>query len=60
MSFNVKGSIDDVAKKYINDKVQDIDDAITGAKYIIDEWISDNAYFRKQIRYLTIVNGILR
>ena len=60
MSFNVKGSIDDVAKKYINDKVQDIDDAITGAKYIIAEWISDNAYFRKQIRYLTFVNGILK
>ena len=59
MSFNVNGSINDIAKKYINDKVKTVEDAITGAKYIIAEWISDNAYFRKQIRYLTYINGVL-
>ena len=59
MSFKVNGSIEDVAKKYLNDKVKAIEDAITGAKYIIAEWISDNASYRKQIRYLTYQNGIL-
>lgn len=37
-------------KKYLNDNVKTIDDALTGAKYIISEWISDNAYYRKWIR----------
>lgn len=59
MSFNITGSVNDTAKKYLNDKVKTVDDAITGAKYIIAEWISDNASFRKQIRYLTYTNGIL-
>ena len=59
MSFNINGNINDIAKKYINDKVKTIEDAITGAKYIIAEWISDNAYYRKQIRYTTFMNGVL-
>ena len=59
MSFKVNGSIEEVAKKYVTDKVKSVSDAITGAKYIIAEWISDNSSFRKQIRYLTFNNGIL-
>ena len=59
MSFNVSGSINEVAKKYLNDKVTSVEDALTGANYIIAEWISDNAYYRKQIRYLTYMNGLL-
>jgi len=59
MSFNITGSINDVAKKYLNDNVKTVEDAIIGAKYIIAEWISDNAYYRKQIRYLTYMNGLL-
>lgn len=59
MSFKINGSVKEVAKKYLNDKIANEDDAITGAKYIIAEWISDNASYRKQIRYLTYHNGIL-
>ncbi len=59
MSFNVFGSLKEVAKKYLNENVKTVDDALEGAGYIISEWISDNAYFRKQIRYLTYHNGIL-
>ena len=59
MSFNVKGSIKDVASKYLNNEVKTVDDAIMGAKYIIAEWISDNAYYRSKIRYLTYNNGFL-
>ena len=50
MSFPVKINIEDVASEYITDKVKSVDEAITGAKYIIAEWISDNAMYRKYIR----------
>ena len=59
MSFKIEGNIDDVAKKFINDKVATVEDAITGAKYIIAEWVSDNASTRKYIRNFTFNNGIL-
>ena len=36
--------------KFINENVKTKEDAITGAKYIIAEYISDNAYYRKYIR----------
>lgn len=36
--------------KFLNEKVPTKEDAITGAKYIIAEWISDNAFYRKWIR----------
>jgi uncharacterized protein len=50
MAFPLDGSIDEMAKKFITDKVKTIEEAITGAKYIIAEWVSDNAYYRKYIR----------
>ena len=57
MSFPTTGNIDDIAKKYITDKVKTIEEAITGAKYIIAEWISDNAFYRKWIRNYVYNNG---
>ena len=48
------------AEKYINDKVKTVDDAITGAKYIIAEIISDNAEYRKEIRKMTYRDGVLK
>ena len=59
MSFPTTGSLDDMAKKFITDKVKTTEDAITGAKYIIAEWISDNAYYRKWIRNYVYNNGII-
>lgn len=59
MSFPTKGSIDDIAKKYLNENVKDINSAIEGASFIIAEWISDNAYYRKYIRNYTYKNGII-
>ena len=50
MSFPTKGTIEELASKFITDKVKNVDEAIQGAKYIIAEWISDNAYYRKYIR----------
>ena len=59
MSFPTTGSIDDMAKKFINETVKSVDDAITGAKYIIAEWISDNASYRKYIRSYFYKNGVI-
>jgi len=58
MSFKVN-NINDLASKYINDKVLSVEDAIKGASYIIAEWISDNAAYRKTIRKMIYNNGLL-
>lgn len=59
MAFPTTGSLEDMAKKYINDKVKTTEDAITNACYIIAEWISDNASYRKWIRNYIYNNGII-
>ncbi len=45
--------------KFINDKVKSESDAIEGAKYIIAEWISDDALYRKWIRSYYYRTGII-
>ncbi len=57
MSFPKTGSLEDMASKFITDKVKTTDEAIQGALYIIAEWISDNAYYRKWIRSFIYKNG---
>lgn len=59
MSFPMNGSLSDIASRFVNDKVKSVEDAITGAKYIIAEWISDNASYRKWIRSYFYKNGII-
>lgn len=50
---------DEIVNKFLNENVKTKEDAITGAKYIIAEWTSDNAYFRKWIRSYFYKNGII-
>lgn len=59
MSFPTTGSLEEMAKKFINDNVKTPDAAIEGAGYIIAEWISDNASYRKWIRYNVFSNGTI-
>lgn len=59
MAFPTTGSLADLAKKFINDKVKDESAALEGASYIIAEWISDNAYYRKWIRGFVYRNGFI-
>ena len=51
---------EEVAKKYLNENVKTIEDAIKGASYIIAEQISDNAKFRKNIRIYLWKNAIIK
>ena len=50
MSFPANIDINNTASNYITENVKNEEEAITGAKYIIAEWISDNADYRKYIR----------
>ena len=59
LSFPLEGSLELLAKPYINDAVKDVDSAIEGAGYIIAEWISDNASYRKYIRTNSYLYGII-
>ena len=51
--------INRIAESYLNDNVSSIEEAIQGAKYIIAEWISDNASYRKYIRNNMMNYGII-
>jgi uncharacterized protein len=44
--------IEFIASKYLNDKVLNEDEAISGAEDIIAEWINENIYIRKNVRRL--------
>ncbi len=53
MSFPVNGDIASLTKGFD----MPLEEAITGAKYIISEWISDNAYYRKYIKNEIMYHG---
>lgn len=53
MAFPTKGSLSDLAKEFS----YDLEVSLTGAKYIISEWISDNAYYRKLIKNEIFYHG---
>ncbi len=53
MSFPINGDITSLTKGFD----MPLEDAITGAKYIISEWISDNAYYRKYIKNEIMYHG---
>lgn len=59
MSFPVAGDVEQLCKPYITEKVKNLEECVTGAKYIIAEWISDNAYIRKNIRKNIYTNGLV-
>ncbi len=58
MSFPTTGNLESLSKPYLSDKVKTIEEAQTGTKYIIAEYISDNAYYRKWIRKQTFFQGM--
>ena len=59
MSFPTSGNISELAKPYIKEDVKTEEEAISGAKDIIAEWISDRANYRKWIRNYFYKNGII-
>lgn len=59
MSCPVNGDITSMVSKFLNEVITDTSKAIEGAKYIIAEWISDNAAYRKYIRNNMYKFGVL-
>lgn len=60
MSFVSNVSLEDLTKRFLNENVKSADEAILGAGYIIAEWISDNASYRKWIRRFSFNEGVLK
>jgi len=60
MAFPFKGNLNDMASKYLNENVPNVEKAIEGAKYIIAENISDDAKIRKSIRDNTYNFGVIK
>ena len=58
MSFPTSGDIKSICSKFIKEDLTE-EKCIEGAKYIIAEWISDNAYYRKWIRGYYYKNGVI-
>ncbi len=59
MAFPTTGDIETLSTPYLNDNIKEIKDAVEGASYIIAEWISDNASYRKYIRNYIYKNATL-
>lgn len=59
MACPLTGSMESLASKFINEAVPDINKAVEGAKYIIAEWVSDNASYRKYVRNNMYKHGVL-
>ncbi len=55
MAFPKNGNLESLASGYN----MSIDEALLNASYIISEWISDNAYYRKIIRNYIYNNGLI-
>lgn len=59
LSFPTTGSLQELANRFITEKVSTVEMALEGASYIIAEWTSDNAYFRKWIRNYIYRNALI-
>ena len=59
LSFPKTNDLDSLLNKYINESVKTKEDVLEGTKYIIAEYISDNAFYRKNIRRTTYLEGLI-
>ena len=59
MSFPANIDMNELASRYLNEAVKSTEEAIQGAKYIIAEWISDNASYRKYLRHNMMNYGVI-
>lgn len=59
MAFPTNGTLENLAIKYIKEGIENTEKALEGASFIIAEWISDNAFYRKSIRQNIFNNGFI-
>lgn len=51
--------LESTAERFLNNEVDSIEDALKGAKDIIAEWINENEYIRRNIRWLFECKAII-
>lgn len=59
LEFPTTGDIQSLASPFLTEVVKTVDDAVTGAGYIIAEMISDDAHYRKWVRINSNIHGLL-
>ncbi len=59
LELPLKGDKNEMVQPFLNEKVPTIEEAITQAKYIVAEKISDNAEYRKHIREASLKYGTI-
>ncbi|WP_141433286.1 Tex family protein [Bacillus sp. 03113] len=61
LTFPIDGSIEEKSKEFLSEEKQvfSIEEALSGAKDIIAEWVSDDAESRKWIRKETVRTGMI-
>ncbi len=59
LSYPVQGSLEQIATRFLNKEVKTVEEAILGAKFIVAEWISDHAGYRKWIRRWIYQQGFI-
>ncbi len=59
LELPLKGNKNEMVQPFLNEKVPTIEEAITQAKYIVAEKISDNAEYRKHIREASLKYGTI-
>lgn len=52
-------NIEQMAKRFVNEKVKDIESALSGARDIIAEWVNENQHARNRIRKLFSAEAVL-
>ena len=59
LTFPLEDCLAEEAKKFLNEEVLTVEEAIEGAQHIISEKVSDDPVYRKWIRSFTESNGLL-
>ena len=59
MSFPTNKTLEELTAKFITEEVKTKDEALEQAGYIISEWISDNAFYRRYIRDYIFKQGLI-
>ena len=54
--------VSEMARRFINpdNEIANVEDALTGARDIIAEWVNENAFARRRMRRLFSTDGVLR
>lgn len=59
LEFRKEGNLNIIAKDFLNESIKTIEEALSGASFIIAESISDNPHYRKWIRTNTYLFGTI-